>query len=168
MVKLTEPTKASSISLKDKRRLGSWAYVLPTIEAARRYSDTEVRLNLDGKVVNVGTPLIVVSNIQLYGGKMEIGSRASVNDGRLDVCIFKGGGFFTFVNQAMKVLTHRHLSDPKVEYHQCREIAAESAHPLQVHIDGETFGATPVIIRTVPSSLRVIVPKTAPAHLFSP
>jgi diacylglycerol kinase (ATP) len=156
-----------SISLKDKKRLGSWAYVLPTIEAARRYSDTEVRLNLDGKVVNVGTPLIVVSNIQLYGGKIGIGPRASVNDGRLDVCIFKGGGFFTFVNQAMKVLTHRHLSDPQVEYHQCREIAAESAQPLQVHIDGEAFGTTPVAIRAAPSSLRVIVPKTAPADLFS-
>jgi diacylglycerol kinase (ATP) len=156
-----------SVSLKDTKRLGSWAYVLPTIEAARRYSDTEVRLDLDGKVMNVSTPLIVVSNIQLYGGKIGIGSKASVNDGRLDVCIFKGGGFFTFVNQAMKVLTHRHLRDPKVEYHQCREIVAESAQSLQVHIDGEAFGTTPVAIRTVPSSLRVVVPKTAPAHLFT-
>jgi diacylglycerol kinase (ATP) len=82
-----------SIPLKEKRRLGSWAYVLPTIKAARRYSDTEARLNLDAKVVNVGTPLIVISNIQLYGGRIGIGARARVNDARLDVCIFKGGRF---------------------------------------------------------------------------
>jgi diacylglycerol kinase (ATP) len=159
---------ARSIPLRDKRRLGSWAYVIPTIEAARRYSDTEVRLNLDGRVINVSAPLIVISTIQLYGGTIEIGARARVDDGRLDVCIFKGGGFFTFVNQAMKVFTRRHLQDPKVEYHQCHDIVVESAHPLPVHVDGEPFATTPISVHTVTSSLKVIVPKTVPAHLFSP
>jgi YegS/Rv2252/BmrU family lipid kinase len=159
---------AQSIPLKEKRALGSWAYVLPTIESAYRYSGTDVCLNLDGTVVNVSTPLIVVSNIQLYGGVMAIGAKACVNDARLDVCIFKGGGFLTFVQHAMKVLSHRHLQDPKVEYYQCREIVVESAHPLPVHVDGEPFTMTPVAIHTVPSSLKVIVPKIVPASLFSP
>jgi diacylglycerol kinase (ATP) len=162
-----DATVVRSVSLKDKKRLGSWAYVLPALQAARLYSDTKVRLNLDGKVVNVNTPFIVISNIQLYGGGLEIGPRARINDGRLDVCIFKGGGFFTFVNQAMKVLTHRHLQDPMVEYYQCHEIVVESARPLPVHVDGETFGTTPVAIRTVPSSLKVIVPQDVPTQLFS-
>jgi len=159
---------AQSIPLREKRALGSWAYVFPTIESAYRYSGTDVCLNLDGKVVKVSTPLIVVSNIQLYGGVMAIGAKACVNDARLDVCIFKGGGFFTFVQQAMKVLAHRHLQDPNVEYHQCREIVIESAHPLPVHVDGDPFTMTPVAIHTVPSSLKVIVPKIVPANLFSP
>jgi YegS/Rv2252/BmrU family lipid kinase len=159
---------AQSISLKDKRALGSWAYVLPAIEAAYRYSGTDVLLNLDGKVVKVSTPLIAVSNIQLYGGMIAIGAKACVNDAKLDVCIFKGGGFFTFVQQAMKVLAHKHLQDPQVEYYQCREIVIESAHSLPVHVDGEPFTRTPVAIHTVPSSLKVIVPKIVPANLFSP
>jgi len=159
---------AQSIPLKEKKALGSWAYVLPTIESAYRYSGTDVCLNLDGKVVNVSTPLIVVSNIQLYGGVMAIGAKACVNDARLDVCIFKGGGFFTFVQQAAKVLAHKHLQDPNVEYYQCREIVVESARSLPVHVDGEPFTTTPVVIHTVPSSLKVIVPKIVPASLFSP
>lgn len=159
---------ARSIPLKEKRALGSWAYVLPAIESASRFYSTDVWLNLDGKKVKVSTPFIVVSNIQLYGGMIAIGARACVTDGKLDVCIFRGGGFLTFVQQAMEVLTHRHLEDPKVEYYQCHEIAVESAHPLPVHVDGEPFTETPVAIHTVPSSLKVIVPKTAPANLFSP
>jgi diacylglycerol kinase (ATP) len=159
---------AQSIPLKEKRALGSWAYVFPTIESIHKYSGTDVCLNLDGKVAKVSTPLIVVSNIQLYGGMIAIGDKACVNDAKLDVCIFKGGGFFTFVQQAVKVLSHRHLRDPQVEYYQCREIVIESAHSLPVHIDGEPFTMTPVAIHTVPSSLKVIVPKTAPANLFSP
>ena len=91
-----------------------------------------------------------------------------MNDGKLDVCVFKGGGFITFVQQAMKVLTHKHLEDPKVEYYQCREITIESARSLPVHVDGEPFTRTPVAIHTVPSALKVIVPKSVPASLFSP
>jgi diacylglycerol kinase (ATP) len=159
---------AKSIPLKEKKALGSWAYVLPAIESASRFYGTDAWLNLDGKLVRVSTPFIVVSNIQLYGGMIAIGAKARVNDARLDVCIFKGGGFFTFVQQAMKVLTHRHLEDPQVEYYQCREIVAESEHSLPVHVDGEPFTKTPVAIHTVPLSLKVIVPKTAPANLFSP
>jgi hypothetical protein len=86
---------------------------------------------------------------------------------KLDVCIFKGGGFFTFVQHAMKILSHRYLNDPQVEYYQCREIVVESAHSLPVHVDGEPFTRTPVAIHTVPSSLKVIVPKIMPANLFS-
>jgi diacylglycerol kinase (ATP) len=159
---------AQSIPLKEKQALGSWAYVLPAIESAFQYSGTDIWLNLDGQVINVRAPFIVVSNIQLYGGMIAIGAKARVNDARLDVCIFKGGGFFTFVQQAVKVLTHRHLEDAQVEYYQCREIVVESAHSLPIHVDGEPFSRTPVTIHTVPSSLKVIVPKTAPADLFSP
>jgi diacylglycerol kinase (ATP) len=159
---------AQSIPLKEKKALGSWAYVLPAIESASRFYGTDAWLNLDGKLVKVSTPFIVVSNIQLYGGMIAIGARACVNDGKLDVCIFKGGGFLTFVQQAMEVLTHRHLEDPQVEYYQCREIVVESEHSLPVHVDGEPFTRTPVAIHTVPLSLKVIVPKTAPANLFGP
>jgi len=87
---------------------------------------------------------------------------------RMDVCVFKGDGFFTFVHHAMNVLSHRHLQDPKVEYYQCSEIVVESARSLPVHVDGEPFTKTPVAIRTVPSSLKVIVPKIVPGNLFSP
>jgi len=155
-----------SISLKEKRALGSWAYVFTAIESGYRYSSTDVWLTLDGEVVKTSTPLIVVSNIQLYGGVMSIGAKACVNDGKLDVCVFKGDGFFTFVQHALNVLSHRHVRDPKIEYYQCSEIVVESACSLPVHVDGEPFTKTPVAIHTVPSSLKVIVPKIVPGNLF--
>ncbi|MBU2009836.1 MAG: diacylglycerol kinase family lipid kinase [Chloroflexi bacterium] len=155
-----------SISLKEKRALGSWAYVFTAIRSGYRYSSTDVRLSLDGEVVKTSTPLIVVSNIQLYGGVMSIGAKACVNDGKLDVCVFKGDGFFTFVQHALNVLSHRHIRDPKIEYYQCSEIVIESACSLPVHLDGEPFTKTPVAIYTVPSSLKVIVPKIVPGNLL--
>ncbi len=155
-----------SISPKEKRSLGSWAYLLSALETAHRYSCTDVSLCLDGRVIEVSTPLIIVSNIQLYGGMMPIGAKARVNDAKLDVCVFEGDGFFTFVQHALKVLTRQHIRDPRVEYYQCSEIAIHAARRLPVHVDGEPITETPVAIRTIPSSLKVIVPQNAPGDLF--
>jgi diacylglycerol kinase family enzyme len=54
-----------------------------------------------------------------------------------------------------------------MEYYQCREIVIESAHALPVQVDGEPLTKTPITIRTVPSALKVIVPRNAPENLFN-
>jgi diacylglycerol kinase family enzyme len=159
---------AESISLKEKKALGSLAYVVSAIGQGHHHSSTDVRLVIDGIESRISTPLIVVSNIQLYGGIMAIGGKACVNDAKLDVCVFKGDGFFTFVQHAMKVLTQRHLKDPNIEYRQCNEIIIEPENSLPVQVDGDPFIKTPVTIRTIPSSLKVIVPGIVPANLFKP
>jgi diacylglycerol kinase family enzyme len=157
----------ANTSAREKRTLGSWAYLLPILEAVRRYPSTDICLKLDDKAIKVRSSQIVVCNIQLYGGFLVIGSKARVNDGKLDVCIFKGGGFLTFAQHALKVLSHQHLRDPKMEYYQCCEMVIESTRALPVQVDGETLTDTPVTIRTVPSALKVIVPKNAPEKLFT-
>lgn len=156
------------LSRGDRRGLGSWSYLLTALESAYRYASTEVRLTLDGEILHVNTPLIVVSNIQLYGGMMAINTSARVNDGKLDVTILKGGGALTFLQHGTKIMSRRHLHDPKVEYYQCREAVVEASRPLPVHVDGEPFAETPVTIRTVPSALRLIVPHRVPTKLFQP
>ena len=157
---------AKSVSPKEKKALGSWAYAIPAIETLRQYSSTDVRLTMDGKGIETSAFLIVISNIQLYGGVMSIGTKACVNDGKLDVCIFKGDGFFTFVNHAVRLFSRQHLKDPNVEYYQCAEILIEPARILPVHLDGEPVMETPITIRTVPSALKVIVPQKVPGNLF--
>lgn len=155
-----------SVSPEEKKALGSWAYVIPVLDTIREYACADVTLTIDGKVIKSSTPLIVVSNIQLYGAAFPIGAKACVNDAKLDVCIFKGEGLFTFVRHALKVLSRQHLHDPEIEYYQCHEIVVESTRPLPVHADDETFTRTPVTLRTVPRALQVIVPQDVPKSLF--
>ncbi|MFC1910337.1 diacylglycerol/lipid kinase family protein, partial [Chloroflexota bacterium] len=163
-----DATILGSVSIKEKKALGSWAYVFNAIGLSSHIPGIDICLDLDGKIVKTRSSLVVVSNIQLYGGIMAIGANACVNDGKLDICIFKGDGFFTYVQHAMNVLSHRHLKDPKVEYYQASKIKVESTHPLPVHVDGELFSKSPVTIRTLPSSLKVIVPKITQGNLFGP
>ncbi|MDD5092944.1 MAG: diacylglycerol kinase family lipid kinase [Dehalococcoidia bacterium] len=154
-------------ALGSKRLSGSLSYIVPALGTLGRYSSVDITMTLDGKVIKADSSLVVVSNIQLYGGIFPIGAKAHVNDGKLDVCIFKGGGVLTLTRHAWKVLSRQHLQDPKVEYCQCSQIVIESARPMPVHIDGDPFMETPVTIRVLPSALNVIVPSDAPHRLFA-
>lgn len=157
-----------SISLQEKRAIGAWAFIIPALDKFSSFPGAEVKLTLDGKTIEVETPLVVISNIQLYGAILPLGAKACVTDGLLDVCIFKGEGLLTFVRHALQVLSRRHLQDPEIEYYQCRHLVVESARPMPVHADDEPFTETPVTARVLPQSLRVIVPQSAPDELFTP
>jgi diacylglycerol kinase (ATP) len=156
-----------SVTTREKRALGSWAYALNALGTFSRYPSVDVKMTMDGKKLETRTPLIIISNIQLYGGLVAIGAKASVSDGKLDVCVFKGGGFFTFAQHAFKVLSRQHLRDPQVEYYQCREIEIESSPCMPVHLDGDPFTQTPITVRTLQAALKAIVPQNAPRELFS-
>jgi diacylglycerol kinase family enzyme len=154
------------VSPEDKRAFGPWAFVGSALDVVREYKSTDVRLTLDGLIRQTKTSLIVVSNVQLYGGVLPIGARACVDDGLVDVCVFKGEGLLNYVQQILKVVARQHLQDVDIKYYQCRELLVEAAAALPVHVDDEPFAVTPVAIRTVPGALCAIVPRDAPRSLF--
>lgn len=155
-----------SVPPKEKAALGSWAYWITALGVMGKHASTDVRLRMEKTRVTINTPLVIVSNIQLYGGVMAIGAKAQVNDGKVDVCVFKGEGFFTFVQHAWNIFSGQHLKDPKTKYYQCSEVTIESDRPLPVQLDGESFALTPVTIRVLPRVLKTIVPRNVPGELF--
>ena len=157
---------AESVPPDEKKQRGAWASVVTAIDTVREYASTSVSLVLDGEIKRVQTPLIIASNIQLYG-VLPLGARACLDDGLLDVFVFKGEGLFTFVQHVLRIVTRQHMRDPEIEYYQARELTVDAAHSLPVHVDDEPFTTTPVSIRVVPLALKVIVPRNAPSHLFS-
>jgi len=156
----------ASVSPENKKALGPWAFVGTALDVGRNYRSARVKLTLDGEVKEIDTSLVVVSNIQLYGGLVALGARARVDDGKVDVCVFMGEGLFNYAQHLFKVATGQHLRDPQIAYYQAREIIVESSHPLPVHVDDEPFAKTPVTIRTIPNALKVILPKNVPSALF--
>jgi len=149
-----------------KKRLGSLAYVVAAVLVAKDFTGTRVEVNVDGQQVRARALLIVVSNTQLYGRILRIASQARLDDGLLDVCIFKGFGFPSAVRHALRVLAGQHLHDPQVVYRQGRQVSISAAQPMAVHVDGDPVGHTPITLEIVPRALNIIVPAHAPGNLF--
>jgi len=159
---------AGSVPPSDKKAFGMLAYVGTALDLVREYKSTWVTLRRGGRVERIATPLIIATNIQLYGAVLPIGARACVNDGKLDVCVFKGEGLFTFLHHVWKIAARQHIQDPEIDYYQTDQLVIESERPLPVHADDEPSTETPVTIRIVPGALKVIVPDDVPGDLFCP
>lgn len=148
------------------KRLGALPYIVAAVLVARDFQGVRTRVLLDGRVVRGRTLLILVSNIQQYGGLFEIAPAAKVDDGLLDVFVFKGLGFQYTVRHLLKILSQRFLQDPRVVHRQARRIEVYTERAIPMQIDGDPIGATPVVLKVVPLALRILVPPSAPSGLF--
>jgi len=150
-----------------KKRLGVLAYVVAAFLVAKDFRGTHVRATIDGRQMRTRAILMLISNAQLYARYVRAAPQARLDDGLLDICIFKGYGFPSTVHHAVTALSGHHLSDPQVEYRQARRVAIRTANPMPVQVDGDPIGTTPMEFAVVPRALNVIVPQSAPAELFS-
>ncbi|MBN1953963.1 MAG: diacylglycerol kinase family lipid kinase [Anaerolineae bacterium] len=148
------------------KRLGTLPYIVASLMLARDFSGVRVRMILDGRIVRGRVVLAVVSNTQMYAA-FQMADHARLDDGLLDLFIFKGTGFSYILRHAIKVFSGRHLQDPKVVHRQVRQVAVWAEQPMDVQADGDPAGTTPISLRVVPRALRILVPPQSPNHLFS-
>ena len=150
-----------------KRWLGPLAYLPAGILAAQNFAGSRIWVDIDGEQFRDRAVLITVNNTRLYGGVVQMAPKASLDDGLLDVCIFRGQNVTqAFFRYFLGVLSRRHIYDPHVRYHQARYVAVRSARPLPVHVDDEPLGSTPVEFTVEPRSLRVMLPRNLPSQLL--
>jgi len=111
----------------------------------------------------------VVSNIRLYaGGLAKLSPGAQMDDGVMDLWLFKGSTFEEILLQAWNLLSGRHVQSERVQYIPFQRISLRSDSPMYVQIDGEPEqGNRQIDIEVVPQALRVLVPKNAPQSLYT-
>lgn len=109
--------------------------------------------------------MLVVANASGYGGPIQIATDAGVDDGWLDLCLFRERRKLQFLWQWVLVLLRRHRDDPHFVYRRAKEVRVECTPPAAVQLDGDYFGRTPVEIRVLPDAVSVIRPApTATLH----
>ncbi len=148
------------------KRLGALAYAATAFWVAKDFRGTRTRVVADGQKIRTRSMLIIISNAQLYARIARVAFRAYLDDGLLDVCVFKGSGLPMTLLHVAHILTERHLQDPRVAYIQARRVTIETKPPMPVQVDGDPIGMTPVTFEAVPQALRIIVPPEVPPWLF--
>jgi diacylglycerol kinase (ATP) len=146
---------------------GILTYVIAGLSIARDFSGVRSTIIVDDRTIHTMMLLVVVSNIQLYGGLVKMSPEARLDDGLLDIRVFKGIGAAWIFRHLAGVFTNRHLRNPMVSYYQGRRVTIYTAEPFPLQLDGEPVGMTPVSLEVVPRALRVLVPRAAPADRFA-
>jgi diacylglycerol kinase (ATP) len=150
-----------------QRRLGAVAYVVAGLAAAANMVGTRTRIWIDGERIYRRSILLVISNSQLYGGRVRIATDARLDDGLLDLSIFAGTGFGSAIRTLLAVITGLHVRDPRHSSYRAHSIRIEADKPMAVHVDGEPYGTTPVECQVIPRALTVLIPRRMRPELFS-
>jgi diacylglycerol kinase family enzyme len=111
--------------------------------------------------------IVLISNIQLYAGIMRPSPEARIDDGLLDICVFKGTSFAYTARHFISIALGQAAQNPQLINLRGRHICVSAKQPTAVHVDAEPIGVTPIDVQVAPRALRVIVPPAAPAALFS-
>jgi YegS/Rv2252/BmrU family lipid kinase len=144
-------------------------YTASAIWNASAWRGMNLHVVVDGRRIEGHFLLAVASNIHLYGGGwVELSPGARLDDGLIDLWLFKGETLGDTVQFALEILSGQHLHSGQAEHIACREVHFESDSPLFVQVDGE-----PVIVRdgvdiaVAPLALKVLVPEKTPHELFT-
>jgi diacylglycerol kinase (ATP) len=157
-----------TVCARDKKRLGAVAYVKQAIQVAWNFRGVRLKLRIDGKRVRGQILMVVIGNSQLYGGVLKLTAHATVNDGKLDVCVIRGQGMLSAPQRLASIFARHYNRDPQLQYYQAQqiEIHAQRDKVLPVQVDGDYLGKTPMNFRVVPDRLWILVPPNADRSLW--
>lgn len=137
---------------------GPASYLFVVLSELPLYKPQDYDLVIDGTPLHTKAFLICFANTTQYGNNAFIAPHAKIDDGYLDLIIWK-----EFPPHAAPKLVHdlfmKSLADSKyTETYRCQEVILK--RPLHtLHMDGEPMEAQgDVYIRIFPSSLKIITP----------
>lgn len=150
----------------DTRRLGLLAYLAPAVSVAIDYTAPRMVVTLDDRELEGDVLMVLAANAPLYGGVLHLAPRARLDDGLLDVIVYRGEGVGTTVRHLTAAFAGRVGSEGLLEMAQVSRLSVASLPSQAVHADAEVCGITPVDIGIVARSLKVLVPPGAAGDLF--
>lgn len=156
----------ASVNPMMKRRWGRMAYFAAGVSDLLRQGGRQMVVTADDERFSGATLVAIAGNSRLYGGLLLPAFRALVDDGLLDLCLYRGSRWHDVARHAMVTLLRRHDRAVDVVYRQVKRITIETETPVAVQTDGEAAGTTPVQIEVVPAALTVVVPRDGPTGLF--
>ena len=139
---------------ESKKNLGPLSYLISAAQIAAR---TPPKLVIEAGGVQSEGSFVLIGNGRFYGAKIVLFPKARVDDGLLDVLIFKNIGYLDLAKYLAGVLLGRHTGMSGVEYFQVSEATVRSEQEVPVEVDGELSSVLPVRFR-VAGKLRLCVP----------
>jgi YegS/Rv2252/BmrU family lipid kinase len=139
---------------------GPRRYDIAIVAEMLRLRPRQMRLRLDGELLEQPITLVAVGNAPQYGGGKKIAPYARMDDGRFSVAVVDPMSRTTLARMAPTLASAGHVDHPAVHFHTATRVGLEALDTL-AYADGEYVAALPLTTVCVPHALPVLVPADA-------
>lgn len=148
----------ASIRTAVKARLGALEYIGSGLRLLLRHPAFTLDIECDGVRTRAYSWQVLVTNSMNYTYGWTFAPHASIDDGRLDVCIMPDLGRCARLRQVLAVLRGRPAA-AGVTHLSGREIVMTADEPLPLQMDGDPAPAVSIArFEILPQALTVVVP----------
>jgi len=140
-----------------KRIFGArYCYSVGFFRALFQFESPHMRVRCDDREFEGEMFLVSAGNAEIVGGgAMRLSPGAKIDDGKLNVNVVRNLSRLEITRCFPKLLMGTHVTHPRVEYFTATRVSVESQPAMDVQIDGELFGQTPVTFQVKPNAIRV-------------
>ncbi len=142
-----------------KRYAGKLAYILAALASVLRFRARRIRVSLLGKRVSDRGYLAVVSNSRFYGGRFRVTPGARIDDGELNVLLFKKRSLPDVLRLLLAVLTGTLPAMRDVAVYRDKAVHLSSRRRIYMQTDGDKISDREAYIGVRPRFLAVRVPR---------
>ena len=137
---------------------GDYGAILRTIWVAFRYRPARMTIELDNETVRTRALMVTVSNGPYTGVGMTVAPEARLDDGALDVRVFRHFSKGELLRHLLSIAFGRRSWSPRISTHRSTRVRIDSVSPLPCRADSHHMGATPIEFAVKARALRVVVP----------
>ncbi len=153
---LTEVAYDTNIRLK--QIAGKFAYYMKGMEKIPSLKPVSIKFELKNKIIEEDVLLFLVMNGSTAGGFRNLAPKARINDGKLDVLIFKYCTFTEFINLFFKLLKGEHFNSDKLIYFQTEDkFKIDCNNELPTDLDGEKGPKIPLTIDIIKKCQKIFI-----------
>lgn len=143
-----------------KNTFGKLAYYVGGIGEIPNFRRMNIKITSDGGDYEGSSLIFFVFNGQT-AGKFKIAKSAKVNDGMLDVLIFKGDNSFETVQTIfhyISILPKRQMYPSGVVHIQCKTLYAECLRDEHTDMDGQAGPRFPLQVECASGAIKILCP----------
>lgn len=143
-----------------RKRLWAYAsYAARALHLLLRYRPSRFRILADGRELIAPAWMAVIANARHYLFHWQVARYAHVDDGLLDLCLFRRDSTARTLGQVTSVLRGRHGGYPGVVHLRARRFRIECDPPVDLQMDGDPMAVTPLEAEVKRGALLVVSPQ---------
>jgi YegS/Rv2252/BmrU family lipid kinase len=138
------------------KKLGMLGYAVSVFATLADLRPYQMRLVMDGKVMEQPNTFVAICNSRYIGGNMKIAPEADIADNMLDVVVANSISRRELVRTFPKIFSGAHTSHPEVNAFRARHMLVETDPPSLLTPDGESLGTTPIEVEVLSGKLQLM------------